>query len=121
MGLPSLSVSLESDCPVLPNDPPMLPGWFCAIVTVENKRTATRKMKSAMRYMTSPRRNWRLDINRAKLDPAAGSSDDRGHLNEPGARALVAGDYVFIPARKRHRVESTDPQHPTVWLAIHFE
>jgi cupin 2 domain-containing protein len=31
------------------------------------------------------------------------------------------GDYVFIPARKRHRVEWTEPQQPTVWLAVHFE
>jgi len=39
---------------------------------------------------------------------------------EPAGRALVAGDYVLIPARKRHRVEWTDPQQPTVWLAVHF-
>jgi cupin 2 domain-containing protein len=41
--------------------------------------------------------------------------------HEPAARALSAGDYVFIPARKRHRVEWTEPQQPTVWLAVHFE
>jgi cupin 2 domain-containing protein len=41
--------------------------------------------------------------------------------DEPATRALSAGDYVFIPARKRHRVACTDPQQPTVWLAIHFE
>jgi cupin 2 domain-containing protein len=41
--------------------------------------------------------------------------------DEPAARALGTGDYVFIPARKRHRVEWTDPQQPTVWLAVHFE
>lgn len=31
------------------------------------------------------------------------------------------GDYVNIPARCRHRVEWTDPERPTVWLAIHYE
>jgi len=41
--------------------------------------------------------------------------------DEPGTRTLGAGDYVFIPARKRHRVEWTEPEQPTVWLAIHFE
>jgi cupin 2 domain-containing protein len=41
--------------------------------------------------------------------------------DEPATRALAAGDYVFIPARKRHRVEATDPEQPTVWLAVHFE
>ena len=41
--------------------------------------------------------------------------------DEPATLALGAGDHVFIPARKRHRVEWTDPQQPTVWLAVHFE
>ncbi|MDX1491836.1 MAG: cupin domain-containing protein [Pseudohongiellaceae bacterium] len=34
--------------------------------------------------------------------------------------ALQAGDYVFIPALKRHRVAWTDPQATTIWLAIFF-
>ena len=41
--------------------------------------------------------------------------------DEPATRALGEGDYVFISARKRHRVEWTEPQQPTVWLAVHFE
>ena len=41
--------------------------------------------------------------------------------DEPARQALGVGDYVFIPARKRHRVEWTEPQQPTVWLAVHFE
>jgi cupin 2 domain-containing protein len=41
--------------------------------------------------------------------------------DEPATRTLRVGDYVFIPARKRHRVEWTEPEQPTVWLAIHFE
>ncbi len=34
--------------------------------------------------------------------------------------ALTEGDYVLIPALKRHRVEWTDPKQDTVWLAMHF-
>ncbi len=30
------------------------------------------------------------------------------------------GDYVFIPAHKRHRVEWTSEEEDTVWLALHF-
>ena len=41
--------------------------------------------------------------------------------DEAGERALAAGDYVFIPAGKRHRVEWTGELEPTVWLAVHFE
>jgi cupin 2 domain-containing protein len=33
---------------------------------------------------------------------------------------LHPGDYVQIPAHRRHRVTWTDPACETVWLAIHF-
>lgn len=33
---------------------------------------------------------------------------------------LTAGDYLLIPARCRHRVERTDPERDTVWLALHY-
>lgn len=32
---------------------------------------------------------------------------------------LVAGDYLFIPAHQKHRVEFTSHEPPCVWLAIH--
>lgn len=32
---------------------------------------------------------------------------------------LEPGDWVEIPARVRHRVESTQAEPPTVWLAVH--
>ena len=40
--------------------------------------------------------------------------------DESEARELRAGDFVFIAAHRRHRVEWTDPAMPTVWLAVHF-
>lgn len=30
------------------------------------------------------------------------------------------GDFVRIPAHRRHRVDWTAPDVPTVWLALHF-
>jgi cupin 2 domain-containing protein len=30
------------------------------------------------------------------------------------------GSFINIPAHRRHRVEWTDPDHPTIWLAIHY-
>jgi cupin 2 domain-containing protein len=33
---------------------------------------------------------------------------------------MAAGSYIHIPARTRHRVEWTDPQQPTIWLAVHY-
>ncbi len=34
---------------------------------------------------------------------------------------LRPGAFVAIPARRRHRVEWTDPTRPTIWLVIHLE
>ena len=33
---------------------------------------------------------------------------------------LRPGDYLNIPAHRRHRVEWTDPQQESVWLALHY-
>jgi cupin 2 domain-containing protein len=40
--------------------------------------------------------------------------------DEPEPRVLSPGDYLLIPAHRRHRVEWTDPEAPTVWLALHY-
>jgi cupin 2 domain-containing protein len=34
---------------------------------------------------------------------------------------LKPGDYLYIPAHKKHRVEWTDPQGKTIWLALHIK
>jgi len=39
---------------------------------------------------------------------------------EAEPRVLRPGDYLLIPAHRRHRVAWTDVDHPTVWLAVHF-
>lgn len=40
---------------------------------------------------------------------------------ETGERIrLTPGDCVTIPAFCRHRVEWTDPERETVWLAVHY-
>lgn len=36
-----------------------------------------------------------------------------------GEVAMEPGDSVFLPAHQRHRVNWTDPDQPTVWLALH--
>ena len=30
-------------------------------------------------------------------------------------------DTIFLPAHCRHRVNWTDPERPTVWLAVHYD
>jgi cupin 2 domain-containing protein len=38
---------------------------------------------------------------------------------EAAPRVLAPGDYVELPPHIRHRVEWTDADEPTVWLAVH--
>jgi cupin 2 domain-containing protein len=40
--------------------------------------------------------------------------------DEAKARALNPGDYLLIPAHRRHRVAWTDADAVTIWLAIFF-
>ena len=39
---------------------------------------------------------------------------------EDGTIELKAGDFVNIPAHKKHRIEWTTLDDPTVWLAVHY-
>lgn len=41
--------------------------------------------------------------------------------DEAEARRLEPGDWVFIAAGRRHRVEWTREGAATVWLAVHFD
>ena len=41
--------------------------------------------------------------------------------DEAEARVLRPGDWITIPPHRRHRVEATDLQSPSVWLAVHVE
>jgi len=34
---------------------------------------------------------------------------------------MEPGDWCHIPAHTRHRVDFTDPDQPSVWIAVHFE
>ncbi|MBY5993912.1 cupin domain-containing protein [Ferrimonas balearica] len=39
---------------------------------------------------------------------------------EAEARTLGPGDWLYLPAGCRHRVEWTSPTQPTLWLALHL-
>jgi len=41
--------------------------------------------------------------------------------DEAAPRDLQAGDFVDLPPHCRHRVEWTDPDVPTVWLAVFYD
>jgi len=39
---------------------------------------------------------------------------------EDQAIEMKPGDFVNIPAHKKHRVDWTTPDEPTIWLAVHY-
>ena len=41
--------------------------------------------------------------------------------DQPEPTPLNPGDWVLIAAHRRHRVETTDRDQPSVWLAVHFD
>ena len=40
--------------------------------------------------------------------------------NEQEIIKMIPGDYINIPAHCKHRVEWTDPDVETIWLAVHY-
>ncbi len=40
--------------------------------------------------------------------------------DHPTSVILRAGDAVNISAHRKHRVDWTDPEKPTIWLAVHY-
>ncbi len=40
--------------------------------------------------------------------------------NDEQTREMGPGDFLNIPAHQRHRVEWTDTDEPTIWLAVFY-
>ena len=40
---------------------------------------------------------------------------------EDGMVEMKVGDFINIPAFKKHRVDWTTPDEPTVWLGVRYE
>ena len=40
--------------------------------------------------------------------------------DELETRELKPGDWLYIAPRRRHRIDATVAELPTVWLAVHF-
>ena len=67
---------------------------------------------------TTPDGEW-YDQDRAEWVVLLKGAATLRFEDEPAPRTLGEGDYLMIPPHARHRVEATDPDRPTVWLALH--
>jgi len=45
-----------------------------------------------------------------------------GLMFEGDDKAVImkTGDYINIPAHRKHRVKWTEPEEETIWLAVHY-
>lgn len=76
------------------------------------ERIVSRGHSSADGYWyDQPRHEWVLVIRGKGI-----VSFEDGRMQE-----LAAGDYLLIPAHCRHRVDWTEPDSDTIWLAVHFD
>ncbi|WP_440997981.1 cupin domain-containing protein [Arhodomonas sp. SL1] len=69
---------------------------------------------------TTPPGQW-YDQERAEWVVVLRGSAGLRFEGEDRPWVLTPGDWMLIPAHRRHRVEWTHPDQPTVWLAVHFE
>ncbi len=67
----------------------------------------------------TPRGEWFDQMRNEWVILLSGSAGLRFDEEEE-VHVMHPGDYVHIPAHKRHRVEWTDPEQKTVWLALHY-
>jgi len=68
---------------------------------------------------TTPRGRWLCEDTNEWVLLVSGSAKlmfkSDGHI-----QALIPGDHLIIPTGTYHRVEWTDPDVKTVWLALHY-
>ena len=86
-----------------------------ALLTASNVRIE----RIVSRGHTSPPDFW-YDQPQAEWVIVLAGSAAIAFEGEASPRTLQIGDHLHIPAHTRHRVVSTDPGEPTVWLAVHY-
>jgi cupin 2 domain-containing protein len=101
--------NIFADMPAALTDEHFTPLWSTAAVRVE--RIISRGHASPPGFwFDQDGDEWVLVLQGAALIRFEGQVDPI---------RLTHGDYLRIPAHARHRVEWTDPDQVTVWLAIH--
>lgn len=96
--------------------PQSLPDELIDVIVKSERVTIERIVSTG--HATPPGEWYDQDTNEwvIVLRGSAGLSFD----DESKVRVLNPGDHVTIRAHRRHRVEWTDPDEPTVWLAVKY-
>ncbi|WP_261389809.1 cupin domain-containing protein [Ferrimonas balearica] len=106
------SGNLKSGLPTLTSADPE---WFDTLVRTPNARVE----RILSLGQTTPQGQWydQTDDEFVVLLEGAARLQIEGESEE---RALQSGDWLMLPAHCRHRVTWTDPERPTLWLALHL-
>ncbi|HMW16527.1 MAG TPA: cupin [Accumulibacter sp.] len=88
-----------------------IPLISAANVTIE-RIVSTGQTSPAGTWFDQPRNEWVILLQ--------GSASLRFE-DEATARELQAGDHLHIVPHRRHRIEHTCLDEPTVWLAVHYD
>lgn len=99
---------------ILKNIPKNLPGELIDIL-VEGKNFRLERIVS--KGHTSPKGFWYDQVENEFVLLLKGKAEILFEADSNPV-TLSEGDYIIIPAHKKHRVEWTDPKIETVWLAL---
>ncbi|UTW04965.1 cupin domain-containing protein [Amphritea atlantica] len=100
---------------LLTNIPAQLPGELFTTL-LENNHIKIERIVSRGHH--SPENYWYDQDQHEWLVLIQGAA----RIGYPDSQSteLQSGDYLHIPAHRRHRVEWTSPTQDTIWLAIHY-
>ena len=108
-----MTISLKN---IFENIPVDIPEELVEIISETNKirieRIVSRKHSSPADFWYDQAENEYVILLKGK----AGLTFE----NRDGLIVMKPGDYLNIPAHMRHRVEWTDPEEDTIWLAIYY-
>ncbi len=96
--------------------PEQLPQELCETLLM---RDGLRLVRIVSHGHTTPPNEWYDQSTDEWVILLSGSATLKFENGE--AQQLNPGDYLLIPAHHRHRVEATDSQQKSVWLALHLE
>ncbi|MBY6108552.1 cupin domain-containing protein [Ferrimonas balearica] len=91
------------------------PEWFDGLVQTPNARIE----RILSHGQVTPQGQWydQAEDEFVVLIEGAAQLQIEG---ESQPRQLAAGDWLLLPAHCRHRVVWTDPNQPSLWLALHL-
>ncbi|MBY5982272.1 cupin domain-containing protein [Ferrimonas balearica] len=91
------------------------PEWFDGLVQTPNARIE----RILSHGQVTPQGQWydQAEDEFVVLIQGAAQLQIEG---ESQPRQLMAGDWLLLPAHCRHRVVWTDPNQPSLWLALHL-